>query len=71
MKLIRKLMQVSPDKFPQSLVNVVIAVAQGGAQEHDKMLKVCMATLCELGEFQIHVIDIRMDIKLIGTITLV
>ena len=50
MKLIRKLMQVSPSIFPQSLVNVLIAVSQEGAQEHDKMLKVALATLCELGK---------------------
>ena len=50
MRLIRKIMLVSPDLFPSSLLNVLISIANDGAHERDKMLRTCLATLCELGE---------------------
>ena len=48
-RLVRKLMQVNASKLPQSLVSVVVAIASGGAEEKDKLHKVCLSILCELG----------------------
>ena len=49
-RLVRKLMQINASKLPQSLVSVVISIASGGIEEKDKLHKVCLSILCELGK---------------------
>ena len=44
-------MVVCPAKFPDSLLNVMISIANDGAHERDKMLRTCLATVCELGMY--------------------
>ena len=44
-------MQVAPAKFPRSLITVMVSIANDGAHEADKMVKTCLATICELGRF--------------------
>ena len=50
LRLIRKILQIAPEKFPTSLLNVMISIANDGPQERDKTVKTCLATICELGE---------------------
>ena len=49
LRLIRKMLSVSPSLFPSSLVTVLLSVANDGVKERDKMVKTCLATICELG----------------------
>ncbi len=51
LRLIRRMMVVCPAKFPASLLNVMISIANDGAHERDKMLRTCLATICELGMY--------------------
>ncbi|XP_050401999.1 rapamycin-insensitive companion of mTOR [Patella vulgata] len=48
LKLIRKLGQTAANKIPSTLLHPVIAVGNDGATEWDRMLRVCLATLCEM-----------------------
>ena len=48
LRLIRKMIHIAPDIFPMSLVHVMVAIANEGAIEHDRMQRTCLATLCEL-----------------------
>jgi rapamycin-insensitive companion of mTOR len=48
MKLIRKLISIRPDKFPSSLLNPLISIANDGTKVRDKLVKTCLATICEL-----------------------
>lgn len=49
MKLIRKVLLISPSNFNVSLARSLVALANGGAEEKDRMLRICLATLSELG----------------------
>lgn len=51
MRLIRKIMSLCPENFPSSLLMVMVAIANDGSKEHDKLVKACLASICELGEF--------------------
>ncbi|KAI0224233.1 Rapamycin-insensitive companion of mTOR [Lamellibrachia satsuma] len=48
LRLIRKIIHVSPEKFPSSLVHVMVSIANDGTADRDKMVRTCLAILCEL-----------------------
>ncbi|KAL3268353.1 hypothetical protein HHI36_007469 [Cryptolaemus montrouzieri] len=49
MKLIRRVLLLSPSNFHNSLARCLISLANGGIEEKDRMIRICLATLCELG----------------------
>ncbi|XP_056646449.1 rapamycin-insensitive companion of mTOR [Diorhabda sublineata] len=49
MKLIRKMMIISSSNLDVSLARCLVSLAYEGAEAKDRMLRVCMATLSELG----------------------
>lgn len=49
MKLIRKILLLSPTNFHVALARSLVALANGVVEEKDRMLRICLATLCELG----------------------
>lgn len=49
MKLIRKILILSPSNFHISLGRSLVALANGGIEEKDRLLRICLATLSELG----------------------
>ncbi|XP_035698302.1 rapamycin-insensitive companion of mTOR-like [Branchiostoma floridae] len=48
LRLIRKMVYVSPSLFPCSLVNTLVAVGNEGSQERDRLLRASLCVLCEL-----------------------
>jgi len=50
MRLIRKIMSVSSENFPSSLLTVMVSIANDGNKERDKLAKACLASICELGK---------------------
>lgn len=51
MRLIRKIMSVSPEAFPSSLLTVMVSIANDGNKERDKLAKACLASISEMGKF--------------------
>ena len=49
MRLVKKMMQVNAAKLPQSLVSVLVSIANNGVEEKDKLHKIALSLLCELG----------------------
>ena len=49
-KLIRQIIKTSPDKFPKSLLYALVAIGNDGASERDRMVRVSLETICELGK---------------------
>ncbi|CAG9860535.1 unnamed protein product [Phyllotreta striolata] len=49
MKLIRKMLIISPSSFDVSLARCLVSLAYEGTEAKDRMLRVCLATLSELG----------------------
>jgi rapamycin-insensitive companion of mTOR len=49
MKLIRKILMLSPSNFHIALGRSLVSLANGVVEERDRMLRICLATLCELG----------------------
>lgn len=47
----RKLIFLSPQHFPHSVVRSLVAIADGDYKESDRLKKVCLAALCELSVF--------------------
>ncbi|ESO86448.1 hypothetical protein LOTGIDRAFT_129240 [Lottia gigantea] len=47
-KLIRKIGQVASERLPATLLYPVIAIGSDGGSEWDRLLRVCLATLCEM-----------------------
>lgn len=47
---------VNASLFPSSVANSLIAVGNDGLQERDRMVRACIAIICELGKNFIHVI---------------
>ncbi|KAM6975890.1 rapamycin-insensitive companion of mTOR-like [Tautogolabrus adspersus] len=47
-RLARKMISVNAQLFPSSLTNALIAVGNDGLHERDRMVRVCIAILCEL-----------------------
>ena len=50
-RLIRHINTVAPKEMPRSLVYSIIAVGNDGSTEHDRFVRVCLATLCEIGKY--------------------
>ncbi|CAH1775574.1 unnamed protein product [Owenia fusiformis] len=48
LRLMRKIVDTCPAKFPTSLLNVLVSIGNNGAKESDRMLRVCLATIAEL-----------------------
>ncbi|XP_041359986.1 rapamycin-insensitive companion of mTOR-like [Gigantopelta aegis] len=47
-KLIRKIIQIAPHKLPSSFVFPLISIGKDGASERDRLLRVSLATICEI-----------------------
>lgn len=50
MKLIRKVLFLSPSNFDVAVCRSLVAIANGGIEEKDRMLRATLATLSELCE---------------------
>ncbi|XP_062905684.1 rapamycin-insensitive companion of mTOR isoform X1 [Mobula hypostoma] len=48
LRLVRKMITVNAALFPSSIANSLIAVGNDGLQERDRMVRACLAILCEL-----------------------
>lgn len=48
-KLIRKIAQVAPQKLSSSLVYPLVAIGNDGNNERDRMVRISLATICEIG----------------------
>nr|XP_055054336.1 rapamycin-insensitive companion of mTOR [Misgurnus anguillicaudatus] len=48
LRLVRKMITVNAQLFPKSVTNSLIAVANDGLQERDRMVRACIAIICEL-----------------------
>uniref|UniRef100_A0A8C9S6A2 RPTOR independent companion of MTOR complex 2 n=1 Tax=Scleropages formosus TaxID=113540 RepID=A0A8C9S6A2_SCLFO len=48
LRLVRKMITVNALLFPSSIVNSLIAVGNDGLQERDRMVRACIAIICEL-----------------------
>lgn len=51
MKLIRKALMLSPSNFSAAISRSLVSLANGGIEEKDRMLRVCLAILSELGQY--------------------
>lgn len=50
MKLMRKALVIAPSKFDISMARCLVSLAYEGSEAKDRMLRVCLATLSELGK---------------------
>ena len=50
-RLIRHINTVAPKEMPRSFVYSIIAIGNDGSNEHDRFVRVCLATLCEIGKY--------------------
>nr|XP_021332070.1 rapamycin-insensitive companion of mTOR isoform X1 [Danio rerio] len=48
LRLVRKMITVNAQLFPSSVTNSLIAVGSDGLQERDRMVRACIAIICEL-----------------------
>uniref|UniRef100_A0A671Q8I3 Rapamycin-insensitive companion of mTOR-like n=1 Tax=Sinocyclocheilus anshuiensis TaxID=1608454 RepID=A0A671Q8I3_9TELE len=48
LRLVRKMITVNAQLFPSSLTNSLITVGNDGLQERDRMVRACIAIICEL-----------------------
>ena len=48
LRLVRKMAFVGPKHFPLSLVRSLVAIAEDGKKECDRLYRICLACLCEL-----------------------
>ncbi|XP_026052059.1 rapamycin-insensitive companion of mTOR-like [Carassius auratus] len=48
LRLVRKMITVNAPVFPSSITNSLIAVGNDGPQERDRMVRACIAIICEL-----------------------
>ncbi|XP_051751758.1 rapamycin-insensitive companion of mTOR isoform X1 [Ctenopharyngodon idella] len=48
LRLVRKMITVNAQLFPSSVTNSLIAVGNDGLQERDRMVRACIAIICEL-----------------------
>lgn len=54
LKLIRKMLAVAPDQISPVIVNCLVSIAECGSE--DRLLRACLATLCEFGVLNPHVL---------------
>ncbi|XP_043925810.1 rapamycin-insensitive companion of mTOR [Protopterus annectens] len=59
LRLVRKMVSVNASLFPISLVNSLIAVGNDGLQERDRMVRACIAIICELALQNPEIVAIR------------
>lgn len=45
-----QMITVNASLFPSSVANSLIAVGNDGLQERDRMVRACIAIICELGQ---------------------
>jgi hypothetical protein len=57
LRLIRKLAFVGPRHFPPTLVRCLVAIAEDGKKECDRLYRICLACLCELSVLNSQVKD--------------
>lgn len=53
-KLIRKIAHVAPNKLSSSLVYPLVAIGNDGNHERDRMVRISLATICEIGEYNVY-----------------
>lgn len=68
MKLIRKILLLSPSNFHISLGRSLVALANGGMEEKDRLLRICLATLCELGMVCLKFLVNNFTLYLLGVV---
>lgn len=49
-KLIRKIAHVAPQKLSTSLIYPLVAIGNDGVHERDRMVRISLATICEIGK---------------------
>ncbi|XP_055383093.1 rapamycin-insensitive companion of mTOR isoform X2 [Condylostylus longicornis] len=49
LKLIRKMLSISPESITPTIVRCLVSMGDSGIEERDRMLRACLATLCEFG----------------------
>ncbi|XP_078416580.1 rapamycin-insensitive companion of mTOR isoform X1 [Cetorhinus maximus] len=59
LRLVRKMITVNAALFPSSITNSLIAVGNDGLQERDRMVRACLAILCELALQNAEVVALR------------
>ncbi|CAJ0965597.1 unnamed protein product [Ranitomeya imitator] len=59
LRLVRKMITVNASLFPSSLTNSLIAVGNDGLQERDRMVRACIAIICELALQNPEVVALR------------
>ncbi|XP_066994227.2 rapamycin-insensitive companion of mTOR [Anabrus simplex] len=48
LRLVRRMLVLAPAEFPPSLMRSLVSLANGAAEEKDRMLRACLATLAEI-----------------------
>lgn len=66
MKLTRKILLISPFHFDIAIVRSLVSLANGGIEDKDRMLRVCLATLSEIGMF--HSLFLHFVLKFLNII---
>ncbi|XP_066886999.1 rapamycin-insensitive companion of mTOR isoform X12 [Kogia breviceps] len=59
LRLVRKMITVNASLFPSSVTNSLIAVGNDGLQERDRMVRACIAIICELALQNPEVVALR------------
>nr|XP_020651308.1 rapamycin-insensitive companion of mTOR isoform X2 [Pogona vitticeps] len=59
LRLVRKMITVNASLFPSSVTNSLIAVGNDGLQERDRMVRACIAIICELAIQNPEIVALR------------
>ncbi|XP_068106549.1 rapamycin-insensitive companion of mTOR isoform X2 [Hyperolius riggenbachi] len=59
LRLVRKMITVNASLFPSSITNSLIAVGNDGLQERDRMVRACIAIICELALQNPEIVALR------------
>ncbi|TTK94552.1 Rapamycin-insensitive companion of mTOR [Bagarius yarrelli] len=65
LRLVRKMITVNAQLFPSSITNSLIAVGNDGIQERDRMVRACIAIVCELALKNPEIVALRGGLKTI------
>uniref|UniRef100_A0A8B9R2D8 RPTOR independent companion of MTOR, complex 2b n=1 Tax=Astyanax mexicanus TaxID=7994 RepID=A0A8B9R2D8_ASTMX len=65
LRLVRKMITVNAQLFPSSITNSLIAVGNDGLQERDRMVRACIAIICELALKNPEIVARRGGLKTI------
>ncbi len=63
-----QMITVNAQLFPSSLTNSLIAVGNDGLQERDRMVRSCIAIICELGELVVSRLSRQASLLLLLTL---